>query len=91
MKFKLLTLLAFLSPLFTFSQDTAEMGIDDRINAWFLPITEVWEGIVFWQVPGTGIPLIVIILVFGATTIPGGAATRPFPCSFHGFCACCHL
>ncbi len=67
MKFKLLTLIALLSPLFTFSQDNSEMGLDDRINAWFLPITEVWEGIVFWQVPGTGIPLIVIILVFGAT------------------------
>ena len=67
MKFRLLLLLALISPVFTFSQDAADMGLDDRINAWFLPITQVWEGIVFWQVPGTGIPLIVIILVFGAT------------------------
>ncbi|MEN8789340.1 MAG: alanine/glycine:cation symporter family protein [Flavobacteriaceae bacterium] len=67
MKFKLLTAIAFLSPLFIFSQENSEMGLDDRINEWFLPITQVWEGIVFWQVPGTGVPLIVIILVLGAT------------------------
>jgi AGCS family alanine or glycine:cation symporter len=67
MKFKLLSTIALLCPLFIYSQQNQEMGLDDRINAWFMPITEVWEGIVFWQVPGTGIPLIVIILVFGAT------------------------
>lgn len=43
------------------------MGLDEQINAWFEPITAVWESIVFWEVPGTGIPLIVIILVLGAT------------------------
>ncbi|MDE3743964.1 alanine/glycine:cation symporter family protein [Maribacter polysaccharolyticus] len=67
MKYRLLSLLTFLLPFLTFSQESAEMGIDERINAWFEPITAVWEGIVFWQVPGTGVPLIVIILVSGAT------------------------
>ncbi|WP_282057073.1 alanine/glycine:cation symporter family protein [Maribacter luteus] len=67
MKYKLLSFLTFLLPFLTFSQETAEMGIDERINAWFEPITAVWEGIVFWQVPGTGIPLVVIVLVLGAT------------------------
>ncbi|MCE2611393.1 alanine:cation symporter family protein [Flavobacteriaceae bacterium D16] len=67
MKEKLLVISALLLPFITFAQESSEMGIDERINAWFEPITAVWEGIVFWEVPGTGIPLIVIILVFGAT------------------------
>jgi len=67
MKYKLLTIFSFLLPLFSNAQETSEMGLDERINAWFEPITAVWEGIVFWQVPGTGIPLVVIILVLGAT------------------------
>ena len=67
MKYRLLTILSFLLPLFTFAQETSEKGLDERINDWFEPITAVWEGIVFWQVPGTGIPLVVIILVLGAT------------------------
>ncbi|MBT8321737.1 MAG: alanine:cation symporter family protein, partial [Eudoraea sp.] len=67
MKEKLLAITALFLPFITFAQESSEMGIDERINAWFEPITAVWEGIVFWVVPGTGIPLIVIILVFGAT------------------------
>lgn len=67
MKEKFLTLIALVLPFITVAQESSEMGLDERINAWFEPITAVWEGIVFWQVPGTGIPLIVIILVFGAT------------------------
>ena len=67
MKERLLVLAALLLPFVTFAQESSEMGLDERINAWFEPITAVWEGIVFWQVPGTGIPLVVIILVLGAT------------------------
>lgn len=67
MKYKILSFLFFSLPFMTFSQETSQMGIDERINAWFEPITAVWEGIVFWQVPGTGIPLVVIVLVLGAT------------------------
>jgi len=67
MKYKFLSFLALIAPFLSFSQDDVEMGLDERINAWFEPITAVWEGIVFWQVPGTGIPLVVIILVLGAT------------------------
>ena len=67
MKERLLTLFAIFLPFLSIAQESSEMGLDERINAWFEPITAVWEGIVFWIVPGTGIPLIVIILVFGAT------------------------
>lgn len=82
MKYRLLTILALVLPIFTFAQETEEMGLDERINAWFEPITAVWEGIVFWQVPGTGIPLVVIILVLGAaffTVYFGFINIRKFP------------
>jgi len=75
-------LLTVLFPLSGYSQETAEMGLDERINAWFEPITAVWEAIVFWQVPGTGIPLVVIILVLGAaffTLYFGFVNIRKFP------------
>ena len=63
MKKLLLTIMLLALPLFTNAQ---EKGLDERINDWFEPITAKWEGIVFWIVPGTGIPLIVFILVLGA-------------------------
>ncbi|MDT0541053.1 MULTISPECIES: alanine/glycine:cation symporter family protein [Croceitalea] len=82
MKYRLLSFFALLLPLISFSQETTEPGLDERINAWFEPITAVWEGIVFWQVPGTGIPLVVIILVLGAlffTVYFGFINIRKFP------------
>ncbi|NNK60945.1 MAG: alanine:cation symporter family protein [Flavobacteriaceae bacterium] len=67
MKRFLLSILTLILPVLSFAQEAQEMGLDERINAWFEPITAKWEGIVFWQVPGTGVPLVVIILVLGAT------------------------
>ncbi|NHF60728.1 alanine:cation symporter family protein [Flavobacteriaceae bacterium TP-CH-4] len=67
MKYRILSLITFLLPFISFAQETTEMGLDERINAWFEPITAVWESIVFWQVPGTGVPLVVFVLVLGAT------------------------
>ncbi|WP_298516670.1 sodium:alanine symporter family protein [uncultured Kordia sp.] len=52
-----------------FSQDTTvveEKGIDEKINDFFVPITEKWESIVLWEVPGIEIPLVVVLLVLGA-------------------------
>ncbi|HMB62299.1 MAG TPA: alanine/glycine:cation symporter family protein [Eudoraea sp.] len=82
MKLKLLPFFIILLPLLTFSQESADIGLDERINAWFEPITAVWESIVFWIVPGTGVPLIVMILVFGATFFTlyfGFVNIRKFP------------
>jgi alanine or glycine:cation symporter, AGCS family len=57
----------FLLPLLVFAQNNPpKQGLDQRINEWFEPITKDWEAIVFWQVPGTGIPLVVMVLVLGA-------------------------
>ncbi|WP_276392890.1 alanine/glycine:cation symporter family protein [Eudoraea chungangensis] len=67
MKYRCLSIITLLLPFLTMAQESKPMGIDERINAWFEPITAVWEGIVFWQVPGTGVPLVVFILVIGAT------------------------
>ena len=66
MKNKLLLLLVLIVPIITFGQETAKKGLDERINDWFEPITAKWEGIVFWIVPGTGVPLVVFLLVIGA-------------------------
>lgn len=77
-----LTLFTLVFPFLSFAQESGEMGIDERINAWFEPITAVWESIVFWEVPGTGIPLVVIVLVLGATFFTlyfGFVNIRKFP------------
>ena len=65
MKKYLLSVFALILPVLNFAQDE-ELGLDERINAWFEPITAKWEGIVFWEVPGTGVPLVVLLLVGGA-------------------------
>ncbi len=41
-------------------------GIDERINDAFAPIADFCINTVLWQVPGTGIPLIIFLLVLGA-------------------------
>ena len=43
-----------------------EPGLDERINEAFAPIASAWEGLVFYPFPGTGIPIVVILLVVGA-------------------------
>ncbi|MEO1262632.1 MAG: alanine/glycine:cation symporter family protein [Bacteroidota bacterium] len=62
---RLLTLtLTLLSPLFLMAQQ--EPGLDERINEAFAPFAAAWEGLVFYPFPGTSIPIVVILLVFGA-------------------------
>ncbi len=66
-RLSVLSILLLSAHVYSFAQESGDqMGLDERINEWFEPITAVWESIVFWQVPGTGIPLVVILLVFGA-------------------------
>lgn len=50
-------------PQLSYAQD---VGIDQRINDAFAPFANACLNIVLWQVPGTGIPLIIFLLVFGA-------------------------
>ncbi|MEM9821128.1 MAG: alanine/glycine:cation symporter family protein [Bacteroidota bacterium] len=60
-----LLLASLFLPLFSFAQQK-EMGIDEIINEKFAPFASAWEGIVFFPFPGTEIPFVVILLVFGA-------------------------
>ena len=79
MTYKFLTLFSFLLP---FAVAAQEKGLDEQINDAFQPITAAWESVVFWQVPGIGIPLVVIVLVFGAvffTLYFGFVNIRKFP------------
>lgn len=59
-----------LLPLLSFAQDTEQMGLDDRINAWFDPYASAWENFIFTSIPignGLSVPIVLIILVAGAT------------------------
>lgn len=68
MKKYLLSMLTLILPLATFAQE-AEKGLDEKINDWFMPIADGWEGLVLFTVPiaGFNIPFVVILLVAGAT------------------------
>ena len=58
----LLLFLCYLQP--GFAQDTG--GIDQAIDAAFSPVALVWENIVFFKLPGTSVPFIIILLVSAA-------------------------
>ncbi len=63
-------ILTLLIPFIGFSQDSADsLGLDERINQWFTPISQAWENIVLYPIPmfGEEVPIILILLVFGAT------------------------
>jgi len=70
-KKRLLTLfLGGLIPVFSFAQETVEMGIDDRINAAVQPIADAIFDFVFTAIPvgnGLEIPIVLILLLVGAT------------------------
>lgn len=67
MKKYLLSLFVFL-PFIAFANEP-EKGLDERINDWFMPIADGWEGLVLSTIPlgSYNIPLVVILLVLGAT------------------------
>ncbi len=62
-------LLLFFSILSPFILTANEKGIDERVNDAFMPIAEAWEGLVFTpiNIVGYNVPLVVILLVVGAT------------------------
>lgn len=64
-----LSLLTLFIPFLTIAQETAEKGLDERINDWFMPIASWWEGFVLTTVPlgEYDVPFVVILLVAGAT------------------------
>lgn len=64
MKKYLLSLFTFLTPLFLFAQDSEEIGIDERIDQWFTPISDSVSAVIFFEIGG--IPFVLILLVFSA-------------------------
>ena len=64
----ILLLCALMLPVLSMAQE-ASKGLDEKINDWFMPIADAWEGLVLTRVPigEYEIPFVVILLVFGAT------------------------
>lgn len=56
---------ALLLPLLLFSQEQ-ELGLDEKINNWFKPISDAWGGFIFYSVDvkGVSLPLVIFMLVF---------------------------
>ena len=69
MKKLLASLAAFLLPLAIFAQETAEKGLDERINDTVAPITAAVSSVVFYPVviAGMSIPIVLFVLVGAAT------------------------
>lgn len=61
-----LLFLAHLSTLLNFFDEPASArGLDERINEWFTPISQAWEGFVLY--PVFGVPIVLLVLVLGAS------------------------
>ena len=50
-------------------QDVNTSGLDDRINEAFMPIAQLWEDLIFTELPlgPVGLPVVLILLICGAT------------------------
>lgn len=60
-----------LLPFLSTAQESlpSKKGLDERVNDWFLPIADWWEGVVFYSIPLTetvSVPIVVLLLVGGA-------------------------
>lgn len=69
MKYRLLALFSLLLPIFATAQETAEKGLDERVNDAFMPFAVWWENTVLTpiSVGGYNFPIVLILLVLGAT------------------------
>ena len=67
MKKYLLIILSVFTSNITFAQDAGEVGIDQKIDQAFQPISDFFSHIIFFEVPGTGgAPFVLILLVLSA-------------------------
>ncbi|MCB0466813.1 MAG: alanine:cation symporter family protein [Aequorivita sp.] len=65
MKKQFLSLLVFLTPFLNFAQETQqEIGIYEQINQAFLPVSNFFSNVIFFQI--AGVPFVLILLVFSA-------------------------
>lgn len=75
---------SFVSNPPTLNAETAKMGLDEKINDFFMPFAVWWESLILSEIPifGHGIPLVLIILISGAlffTLYFGFVNVRHFP------------
>ncbi|RMA56709.1 alanine/glycine:cation symporter family protein [Ulvibacter antarcticus] len=65
MKKFLLSLFTILTPLLAFAQEAEEVGIDQKIDEAFAPISSFFSNVIFFEVGG-GTPFVLILLVASA-------------------------
>jgi len=67
MKYRLLTLFALMAPIFTFSQEVVEKGLDEKIDEAFKPISDFFSAVIFFNVwHDPDIPFVLVLLVASA-------------------------
>ncbi len=64
MKYRLLAIFTALFPVLTFSQETEELGLDQKIDQAFQPVSSFFESVIFFDIAGT--PFVLILLVGSA-------------------------
>ncbi|MFM1879394.1 MAG: hypothetical protein RLZZ241_2260 [Bacteroidota bacterium] len=64
MKFKIQSLLVFFLPLLSSGQSNAEVGLDQKIDQAFAPVSDFFSKVIFFEVFGT--PFVLILLVGSA-------------------------
>jgi len=60
----LLSIFTLIIPFLTFGQETAELGLDQKIDQAFKPFSDAVFGVIFFEV--FGIPFVLLLLVFSA-------------------------
>ncbi|GGG52194.1 alanine glycine permease [Croceivirga lutea] len=64
MKYRLLTILSLLIPVLSFGQEAEEIGIDQKIDQAFQPVSDFFNNVIFFEIAGT--PFVLILLVGSA-------------------------
>ncbi len=64
MKYRLLAMLTVLFPMLVSAQETEELGLDQKIDQAFQPVSSFFESVIFFDIAGT--PFVLILLVGSA-------------------------
>ncbi|MEC7262848.1 MAG: alanine/glycine:cation symporter family protein [Bacteroidota bacterium] len=64
MKYRLLAFCSFFIPFLSMAQESAEIGLDQKIDLAFKPVSDFFSSVIFFQIMGT--PFVLILLVASA-------------------------
>lgn len=64
MKYRLLSFITCFIPFLTAAQETEELGLDQKIDQAFQPVSSFFENVIFFEIAGT--PFVLILLVGSA-------------------------